>query len=135
MSKSIQEKLHRQHRQWQGDYETWRADIDAWRRELRSAQAALADVEEALRDLLDAMEVHADVVWENEQRARAHELALSQEAMTGETRKTDKLRAAAHHRQAAQHERLADAHVRIRRHQHSVVAGIMRLLKRAGAAM
>jgi Tfp pilus assembly protein PilX len=135
MSKSIQEKFHRQHRQWQGDQATWRADIDAWRGELRAAQAALAEVEVTLRDSIEALEVHADAVWESEQRARAHELTLCQEAMSGKSYKTDKQWAVVHHRQAALHERLSDAHARVKRHHHTVVAEVMKLLKRARAAM
>ncbi|OGI43055.1 MAG: hypothetical protein A2150_06530 [Candidatus Muproteobacteria bacterium RBG_16_64_11] len=135
MSTSIQERLHRQHRQWQGDHVAWRADIDAWRGELRTAQAALAEAQDILRDSLEALEAHADSVWESEQRARAHELTLCQEAMTGNPHKTDKQWAAVHHKQTVQHERLADAHVRIKRHHHTVAAEVMRLLKRARAAM
>lgn len=135
MSTSIQEKFHRQHRQWQGDHATWRADIDAWRGELRAARAALAEVEDMLRDSLEGLEAHADAVWEGAQRVRAHELVLRQEAMTGEAHKTDSRWAAVHHRQAARHERLADAHARIKRHHHTVVAEVMKLLTRARAAM
>jgi hypothetical protein len=135
MSKSIQEKLHRQHRAWQDDQVTWRMDIDAWRRELRTAQAALAEAQDVLRGSLEALEIHADAVWESEQRARAHELTLCQEAVSGNPRKTDKQWAAVHRKQAALHERLADAHGRISRQQRTVVAEAMKLLKRARAAM
>lgn len=135
MSTSIQEKLHRQHRQWQDDHVTWRMDIDAWRGELRTAQAALAEAQDVLRESLEALEVHADAVWESEQRARAHELTLCQEAMSGKPRKTDKQWGAAHRKQAALHERLADAHARIGRQRRTVVAEAMKLLKRARAAM
>jgi hypothetical protein len=135
MSKSLQERLHRQHRQWQDDHVAWRADIAAWRSELRAALAALVELESTLRSSLDALEIHADAVWESEQRARAHELTLCQEAMTGTARKTDKQWAALHHKQAATHERLADEHKRVRRYQNAMVAGMMKLLRRARSAM
>jgi hypothetical protein len=135
MSRSIQEKLHRQHRQWQDDHTAWRADVDSWRKELRAAQAALAEAEDVLRDSLEALEVHTDAVWESEQRARAHELTLRQEVVTGNPRKTDRQWAAVHHRQTALHARLADAHARIKRHHRAVVAEVMKLLTRARAAM
>lgn len=135
MSTSIQEKFHRQHRQWRDEHATWRADIDAWRKELRAAQATLAEVEDMLRDSLEALAAHADTVWESEQRLRAHELTLCQEARTGEQHKTDRQWAAVHHLEAARHERLVDAHARIKRHHHIVVAGVRKLLTRARAAM
>lgn len=113
----------------------WRSDIDTWRAELRTAQTALAEAQDVVRESLEAIEVHADAVWEAEQRARAHELTLCQEVMTGSPRKTDKQWAGAHHKQAALHERLADVHMRIGRQHHTVAAVVMKLLKRVRAAM
>jgi predicted nuclease with TOPRIM domain len=135
VSTSIQEKFHRQHRRWRDDHAAWRADLDAWRRELRAALDALAEVEGMLRDALEALAAHADAVWESGERVRAHELTLCQEARTGERYKTDRQWAALHHREAARHERLADAHARIKRHHRIVVAEVMKLLNRARAAM
>jgi len=135
MSKPLQEKLHRQHRQWQDDHVAWRADIDLWRGELRAAQAALAEVADTLRDSLDALEVHADAVWESAQRVHAHELALRQEAMAGTPRKTDKQWAVVHRKQVTGHERLANAHARVGRQHRALVAEVAKLLKRARAAM
>ena len=134
MSTTIQGKMHAQHRRWHNEHETWRADIDAWRKELREALTSVRDVEELLRGALHALETHADAVWENEQRLRAHERTLSDEVVAGARKKTDKQWAAAHHRQAAQHQRTSDAHARIGKYQRKVVAAVMRLLKRALAA-
>ena len=135
MSKTIQQKMHQQHRQWQSDSETWRTDIDEWNKELRVALGDLREVEDMLRDSLDALAVHADGVWESEQRRGAHELALREEAMSGAEKKTDKAWAKAHREHAARHERLADAHARIKQYQHKVVAGVMRLLRAARKGM
>ena len=135
MSKTIQQKMHEQHRRWQSDSETWRADVDEWNKELRAALGDLREVEDMLRDSLDALAFHADSVWESEQRHGAHELALREEAMSGAEKKTDKAWAKAHREHAARHERLADAHARIKKYQHQVVAGVMRLLRAARKGM
>jgi len=135
MSKTIQQKMHAQHRQWQSDSETWRSDIDEWNKELRVALGDLREVEDMLRDSLDALAVHADSVWESEQRRGAHELALREEIQTGVKRKTDKAWAKVHRQHAARHERLVDAHARIRKYQHKVVAEVMRLLRVARKGM
>lgn len=135
MSKTIQEKMHEQHRQWQNDHESWRIDIDEWRKELRKTQVVLKDVEEMLRDSLDALEAHADTVWSKEQRLHAHELDLRNEIMAGARKKTDKQWAAAHHRQAVQHTTLSDAHARIKKYHHTVVAEVMRLTNKMRGAM
>ena len=135
MSKTIQQKMHAQHRQWQSDSDSWRSDIDEWKKELRTALGDLREVEDMLRDSLDALAVHADGVWENEQRRCAHELELREEAKTGAKKKTDKAWAKLHRKHAARHERMADAHNRMKKYQHKVVAGVTRLLRAARKGM
>ena len=135
MSKTIQQKMHVQHRQWQSDCETWRSDIDEWKKELRVALGDLREVEDMLRDSLDALAAHADSVWESEQRRGVHELELREEVMSGVKQKTDKAWAKAHRQHAARHERLSDAHARIKKYQHQVVAEVTRLLRDARKGM
>ncbi|MGE5241562.1 MAG: hypothetical protein ACM3NI_07935 [Bacteroidota bacterium] len=135
MSKTIQQKMHSQHRQWQSDSDTWRSDIDEWKKELRVALGDLREVEDMLRDSLDALTAHADSVWESEQRRCAHELELREEAKRGAGKKTDKGWAKIHREHAARHERLADAHARIKKYQHNVVAEVTRLLRAARKGM
>ena len=113
MSKSIQQKMHEQHAVWQRDHEAWLADTDQWKKQLQGISADLSEVEVALRDALDAIEAHADAVWDNQQRLKAHELTISEESKAG-ANKTDKEWAAAHSQQASQHERLTEAHERIK---------------------
>ena len=135
MSKTIQQKLHAQHRQWQSDSDTWRTDIEEWNKELRTALRDLREVEDMLRDSLDALAVHADSVWESEQRRCAHELALREEVKSGAEKKTDKFWFKIHRAHATRHERMSDAHSRIKKHEHKVVAGVMRLLRAARKGM
>jgi len=134
MSKTTRQKMHEQHRRWQSDSETWRSDVDEWTKELRTALRNLREVEDVLRDALDALAVHADGVWDSEQRRCAHELALRAEAVSGATR-TDKVWAKRHREHAARHERMADAHARIKKYQHKVVAEVMRLVRAARKGM
>jgi hypothetical protein len=135
MSKTIQQKMHEQHSRWQSDSDTWRADVDEWNTELRTALRDLREVEDVLRDALDALAVHADSLWEAEQQRCAHELALRAEAVSGAKKKTDKAWAKSHHEHAARHERLADAHARIRKYQHKVIVEVMRLSRTARKGM
>jgi hypothetical protein len=135
MSKTIQQKMHVQHRQWQSDSDTWRSDIVEWNKELRVALGDLREVEDMLRDSLDALAAHADSVWESEQRRCAHELTLREEVKAGAEKKTDKAWARIHQEHAVRHVRLSDAHARIKKYQHKVVAEVMRLLRAARKGM
>ncbi|HID49557.1 MAG TPA: hypothetical protein EYP40_08105 [Chromatiales bacterium] len=129
-----QYKLHKDHERWQQDHEAWLTDIDAWKREIKQALASLGEVEEGLRDELEAIEIHEEMIWENQQRVRAHELAIAEELKDGENA-TDPERRHLHHSHAAAHERAAHTHARIRDHVHHMVAEVIRLIKRAREAM
>lgn len=134
MSKTIQQKMHEEHRKWQRDHSAWLEDLDTWKKELRVALSDLFEVEEMLRDYLDALDVHADAIWQSRQRIQAHELVLSTEIKAG-AHETDKALALTHRRVAAQHERAAGAHARIRKHHQKVIVEVMRILRQARAAM
>jgi hypothetical protein len=135
MSKTVQQKLHEQHSHWRTDLAAWRFDNAEWRKQLREALVALDDLQDVVRAAIDALETHADDVWEEEQRIRAHELALYEEALDGKRKQTDKQRAAAHRRQASRHERLTSAHERIKKYQHRVIAELSRLMAQARGAV
>ncbi len=127
-------KLHKDHARWQEEHDAWLADIDEWKREIRLALASLGEVEEMLRDDLEAIEAHEELVWENQQRVRAHELTIAAELKEGEN-KTDAERRHLHHEHAAAHERAAYAHQHLRDRVHHVVGEVIRLIKKARAAM
>ena len=134
MSKTIHQKMHQQHVQWASDLETWVQDIDLWKKEIQEAISQLSTVNSMLGDALTALENHADTVWEQQQQLKAHEGVISQEAMQA-SNKTDKDWATMHHSEAMRHERIADAHGRIKQHQHGVVAELNRLMHKLTEAM
>lgn len=104
---------------------------------MRPGQGALVDlseVESALRDSLSALEDHADTIWESQQRSKAHELTIGEEARASEN-KTDKDWLAIHREHSSQHERVANAHKRIKKHHQEVVTEATRLLKKVRSAM
>lgn len=134
MSKTVQEQLHGDHQRWRGDHEGWWGDIDEWKKQIRSALRDLRDVEDMLRDSLDALDGHADAIWTSEQYMRAHEVGLYEEVRAGESA-TDPRWKHTHHEEAARHERLRDAHERIKKHHHAVSAEVVRLVREARKAM
>ena len=126
MSKTKQQKMHEQHVGWQRDYEAWLADVDEWKKHIQGALSDLDEVQTAFRDSVDAIEAHADIVWDNQQRLKAHELTISKESKLG-ANKTDKEWATTHKQQASQHERLVEAHERIKKHHHSMLTEAKKL--------
>ena len=129
MSNTVHDKMHEQHLQWGRDAQTWRSDIEQWKRELQDATRDLDTIAEAMRDSLLALDNHGDDVWEHVQRLKAHEPIVDEEAKEG-NEVTDEGWAARHEGESSRHARLSDAHERIKRHQHSMVAEVKRLLER-----
>ena len=129
MSKTIQHKLHQQHVTWQRNYEAWLGDTEEWKKELNSALVQMSEIETALRDSLDALASHENTIRENQQRIQDHEVVISKEVMAGES-KTDEEWGNEHGHNAAQHDRVAETHVRIKNHHHAVIAEFSRLIKK-----
>jgi hypothetical protein len=134
MSKSVFQKMHEQHGQWQQDHETWLADINEWKKELHTALAGLTDIEAFLRDSLDALESHTNTVWEAQQRVKAHELILSEESRIT-ANKTDKDWTHTHKELSSKHDQVLEVHERIKKYHHKVVADIARLVNDARKGM
>jgi hypothetical protein len=129
MSKTVHQKMHEEHLHWDRDAQTWRSDVEQWKRELEDAVRDLDTIGEAMRDSLLALDNHADAVWDHVQRLKAHEPILDEEVKEGANR-TDESWAAAHEAESSRHARLSDAHERIKRHQHGMVAEVKHLLER-----
>ena len=96
--------------------------------------ADLRDVEVMLKDSLDGLGVHGDAVWEALQRVRAHEQVIGEESRLGENT-TDREWRTTHEALSSQHARVADAHERIKRHHHDVVAEVARMLEKIRSPM
>jgi hypothetical protein len=127
MSKTVHQKMHQQHVEWDKAAETWQGDISHWKKGLEAALLDLDAIREAMQDSLIALGHHADSVWEHQQRLKAHEAVVCEEAKAA-SNQTDKAWAETHDAESSRHQRLGDAHERIKRHQHGVVAEVKRLL-------
>lgn len=127
MSKSVHQKMHEQHLEWGKATDTWQVDIDHWKKGLQAALQDLDTIREAVQSSLTALEHHAESVWEHQQRLKAHEAVVCEEAKAA-SNQTDKDWSATHDAESARHERLRDAHERIKHYEHAVLAEVKRLL-------
>jgi hypothetical protein len=134
MSDSVERRMHQEHLQWHADAESWRADVDIWKRELQDAVRDLDTIMSAVNDSLLALGNHGDAVWEHMQRLQAHEFVVDGELKRG-SESTDQDWAGIHEGESARHERLGQAHQRIRQHQHGMIAEVKHLLEKMMEAM
>jgi hypothetical protein len=120
--------MHHDHTQWLSENDMWRCDISAWQEEFRKAAADLKEIEATLKEHEKALQVHAAAIRLRGQELASHEHALA-EYERGETGTELIPLAQAHDKEAAKHTQQHDAHERIKRHHHTVMAQVSMLHK------
>jgi len=128
MATVTHESMHRDHQKWLSDNGMWRCDISAWQQEFKSAAADLKAIESALKQHEQALQTHAAAIRLRERELDAHEHALA-EYQRGETGAALMSVVKTHQPEAAKHAQQNDAHERIKRHHHEVLAQVSLLRK------
>ena len=122
-------------RQWDYVHSTWCVDIECWQREHESALSQLAKLQEMLRLHGEALGSHARAVEGHQQGLQDHGQAMSeyQNQGAGETLQETM---ASKHRELAERQRTQhEAHERIKKHHHTVMAHVTMLKAAIEAAM
>jgi hypothetical protein len=112
----------------------WRCDIAAWQQEFKTVKTDLAQVEAALKEHEQAMQVHAAAIRLRERDLAAHEHALA-EYERGETGAQLIPLAHAHDQEGTKHAQQREAHERIKRNHHLVLAKVAQLRKSLAKAL
>jgi hypothetical protein len=120
--------MHQDHKKWLADNDMWRCDISVWQEQLRKAAAQLNQIESAVKEHERALQTHAAAIRLREQELAAHEHALAKYER-GETGAELISLVKAHEKEAARHAQQNDAHERIKRHHHDVIAQVSQLCK------
>jgi hypothetical protein len=123
--------MHRDHCQLRSEDDLWWLEIAAWQQELQSALKDLSKLEAALKDHEKSLEIHAAAIRSYEQDVGEHEHALAAFEQGGSGGELVDL-AKAHGDEISQHQRRRQAHERIKRHHHSMMAQWNLLLRAIG---
>jgi hypothetical protein len=129
MSTVTHATMHQDHKRWLSDNDMWRCDISAWQEEFKNAAAQLKEIEPAVKEHERALQTHAAAIRLRGQELSAHEHALAEYEL-GEIGTELIPLAKAHEKEAAKHAQQQDAHERIKRNHHNVIAQVS-LLKKA----
>jgi hypothetical protein len=128
-------EMHEEHRYWLSEHALWRDDVSIWEEEARKAVEDLKKVEAALRDHEEALRSHAETLGREEARLRKHEHELAEfEKGTGGTNDLIAM-ARGHQGEGDRHGELRQAHERIKRYHHTIIAQCALLLKALGKAV
>jgi chromosome segregation ATPase len=127
--------MHSDHRHWGCEIANWCDDVGVWRHEIEKALADLAGLERILRAHVGALRDHAEQIRSHEQDLTEHEEALARYEQGGPGEERLIGLALHHNAEAAHHDRQREAHERIKKHQHTVLARWSLLLRALSEAM
>jgi len=119
------ESMHHDHRQWESDVAMWRDDIGIWERGHQNALKELNRIAERLTEHNASLESHVDQLDSHEANTLQHEHTVSAECRDHTEPSPHSM--SDHAKEAAQHQRLRDAHERMKKHHHTVMAHISML--------
>ncbi|WP_182868156.1 hypothetical protein [Stieleria mannarensis] len=118
------------HRHWDHDHTNWLQDIAQWQQEHQQAVAQLKQMEELIRMHGEAVQNHAEVIEQHQCVERKHDQAMFGYVTGASNEHDEEAFAEEHARRARQHETQSQAHERIKKHHHTVMAQLS-LLKQA----
>ena len=115
--------MHSEHRQWLSDDSMWRDDLALWRKEIDESLDELGKLEDALHAHRANLQIHLDTFMAGEKEQEAHEHALA-EFERGDTRNELQLlaMAKAHKKHADEHVQQRQAHERLKKLHHTMMA-------------
>jgi hypothetical protein len=113
--------MHCEHREWLSDNSMWRDDLAIWQQEIDHALGDLRTLEDALREHRKVLQCHLDAIAAEELAANQHEHALAEFERGGPG--DDLLQMAKPHQENAdKHAQQWQAHERLKKGHHTVMA-------------
>ena len=121
--KATRGELQVDHHYWQSDIKHWRDDVQRWKEE---QEALLNALSKALNEHLQALKEHGEQIGHHQAAVIAHEHFLLECEHTAGTELQDEehSREDAHGLEARRQAALWDAHERIKKHHHGIIAKI-----------
>jgi hypothetical protein len=127
MIDTLTRDLHAEHRDWETDISLWKDELETWLKELSRASGNLRRAERALESHAQALDRHTLDLLTEEQAVRRHERAMAQEAGGG--REGLVLPPGDHTAESERHHKMRDAHERLKKYHHAILARLSVLLK------
>lgn len=124
MTISFHDKMHKEHKLWEGEVSLWRDDIAAWQKELAGTENDLARLTKAFETRAEILRKHAAAIRMLEQECDVHEHAIASFEQGDERGQGEVLVKAAksHVDESRNHEKHREAHEELKHHHHKLMA-------------
>lgn len=128
MTAALHVEMHADHTHWNTELSLGEDDIGIWQMKIDKALGELDYLRSALQDQRKALEAHADAMRLHREHLAKHEKALA-EYEKGEPVEELIAMAPDHQKEGAKHGQERNAHERIKKHHHTMIAQFSLLLK------
>jgi hypothetical protein len=131
MTATTSETMHADHRLWAESLSQWKDDLAIWHRELTEAGEALRQAGAALDAHAAGLDSHARLLHREDEAVENHEHLIA--CVARHQADHDRIaQAGGHDAEAARFRRLLDAHERVKKYHHTLMAKVS-VLARAAA--
>jgi septal ring factor EnvC (AmiA/AmiB activator) len=113
--------MHGEHKQWEADIAMWRDDVRMWQKELKQVRSELKELKDRLSEHRKALAAHLRGLRKQTRTLGGHEHALA-EYETGGVGEDLVALAKAHGQEIDRHTLQREAHERIKKYHHVVIA-------------
>jgi hypothetical protein len=111
--------MHREHRNWQQEYESWFQDISLWDKDQKRALAELRRIEDAIYAHSAQLRSHAEAIHAWQVEMRSHEQTMAAQERSGEADLVQHQALVLRHRDAAQEPAILQASHEARHDHHT----------------
>lgn len=118
---TVHTEMSGEHKQWQSDNCMWRDDLARWQKQAEQAIAALKSLEESLQKHRKALQLHQLAIATEEQELKVHEHAMAEFERGGAGENLLEM-VGPHKEGASKHNARKEAHARLKKHHHAVMA-------------
>lgn len=130
MTTETPEKMHADHRRWESALSQWNDDLAEWDKELVQASQALRDAGAALDAHAAGVDAHARLMRREGQEVEDHEHLLA--CVARHQADHDRIgQCGGHDAEGCRFARLRDAHERLKKYHHALMAKVSLLAKAA----
>jgi hypothetical protein len=130
MAENTHLEMHRDHQYWLKDGAFWRDEISLWKEDAQKALGDMTQLENALRELVQSICAHEESVNQHLVKITTHEHSVSEfeQKRAGDSLQLLTL-AKAHKQEEADHVQQRQAHERLKKQHHTIMAQWNMLLK------
>lgn len=114
--------MHTDHRHWKNDHDVWRRDLGGWEIDYEAALAYLERLRQTIEQHGKSLQTHSQAINSHEAALELHERTMTNFECQGKEERLNEAAVKSHEQRAVDHLNQRDAHERLKREHHTLMA-------------